>query len=314
MLFTRTPLFDRLYEQINVMPVIDCHEHMAGPEERPPYREPVASLIRGYVFSDLMSAGFGVSERDWMRLQDEDVPTDEKWPLFRDLWRSTEHTAYARVTKLVLQNVYGEGEITRVALGRIADKLCAQDEAAYFRRIDDAGIQAILVDVLGQWAQPERMRDFLDGKQRFPDKWRPLIALPDLHPTNFSWETVYQVETLTDRTITSLDEFLETIFDLFQRLIERGCIGIKDQSAYSRIISYDLVPKSEAERQFNSVLNDPRNSLGWPDGKPLNDYLFHQVHALCARLGSACAASHWAYGRYPQSGGQNQRGISVHRA
>jgi len=276
MLFTRTPLFDRLYEKISVMPVIDCHEHMVGPEGRPPYKEPIASLIHGYVFSDLVSAGFGVSERDWMRLQDEDVSTDEKWPLFGELWRSTEHTAYARVTKLVLQNVYGEGEITREALARIADKLSAQDEAAYFRRIDDAGIQVMLVDVLGQWAQPERLREFLNGTERFPDKWRPLIALPDFHPTTLNWETINWVESLIDQTITSLDEYLEAIFELLERWIERGCIGIKDQSAYGRIISYDLVPKAEAERQFNIVLSNPRNSLGWPDGKPLNDFLFHQ--------------------------------------
>jgi hypothetical protein len=58
--------------------------------------------------------------------------------------------------------------------------------------------------------------------------------------------------------------------------MERGAIGIKDQSAYSRNIAYDLVPKNEAEAQFNLILAGPRNSLGWPDGKALNDYLFHQ--------------------------------------
>ena len=45
MLHPRSPLFNRLYEQINAMPVIDCHEHLGGPEERPPYKEPIASLM-----------------------------------------------------------------------------------------------------------------------------------------------------------------------------------------------------------------------------------------------------------------------------
>ena len=71
MLFASTPLIDRLYDQICTMPVIDCHEHMVGPAGRSPYKEPISSLIRGYVLSDLMAAGFGVSERDWLRLQDE---------------------------------------------------------------------------------------------------------------------------------------------------------------------------------------------------------------------------------------------------
>ena len=274
MLFPHSPLFDRLYEAIAAMPVIDCHEHLAGPEARPPYKEPIAALVPGYVFSDLQSASFGVPDRELMRLEDPEVSTNEKWPLFERLWRATEHTAYARVTKLVLRNVYGEDEPTREALERIAAKLATMDEAAYFRIIDEAGIQAMLVDVLG-WL-PKGLGSFLDGSKTFPAKWRPLISLPGLHPTNLAWQTIYDVGQWADRHVTSLDEFLEAVYRVFERCIERGVVGIKDQSAYSRILSYDLVPKADAERLFNRVLGDPRNSLGWPEGKPLNDYLFHQ--------------------------------------
>ena len=49
-------------------------------------------------------------------------------------------------------------------------------------------------------------------------------------------------------------------------------------------MSYDLVPKSDAERQFNLLLNDPRTCLGWPEGKPLNDYLFHQYMRFAREL------------------------------
>ena len=73
-----------------------------------------------------------------------------------------------------------------------------------------------------------------------------------------------------------MDEYLEAVYEVFRRCVARGAVGIKDQSAYSRIVSYELAPRAEAERLFNVVLADPRNSLGWPDSKPLNDYLFHQ--------------------------------------
>jgi glucuronate isomerase len=284
MLYASSPLFNRLHEQIRTMPVIDCHEHMSGPQMRSPYKEPIAALIQGYVFSDLQSAGFGIGDRDLVRLEDQEVSTDEKWPLFEKLWRATEHTAYARVTKLVLKNVYGERELTREALDRVAEQLASQDEAAYFRAIDEAGIRVMLVDALGQWLLPERLGNFLDGKQRFPDKWRLLISLPELHDTTFTSETITRVEALADRHITSLEEYLEAVFHIFERCIERGAIGIKDQSAYSRAISYDLAPTAEAEKQFNQVLANPRNSLGWPEGKPLNDYLFHQYMRFAREL------------------------------
>jgi hypothetical protein len=274
MLHPPSPLFNRLREQIDAMPVIDCHEHMSGPEARPPYKEPIAALTHGYILSDLQAAGFGISDRELAQLEDQAVPTDKKWPLFEKVWRATEHTAYARVTKLVLKNVYGQSALTRGALDQVAGQLAAQDEAAYFRTIDEAGIRTMLVDVLG-WL-PEGLGSYLEGRKIFPAKWRLMISLPDLHPTNLTREAIDRIASLADRHITSLDDYLEAVFAIFGRCVERGVIGIKDQSAYSRIIAYDLVPKAEAEKQFNLLLADPRNSLGWPEGKPLNDYLFHQ--------------------------------------
>lgn len=282
MLHARTPLFDRLHGAIQAMPVIDCHEHLTGPEARPPYKEPIASLIHGYVFSDLQSAAFGIPDRELNRLADQEVPTDEKWPLFQRVWRATEHTAYARVTKLVLQEVYGVAELTREALDRVAEQLGDQDKAAYFRAIDEAGIEAMLVDVLG-WL-PKGLGSYLDGSKTFPDKWRLMISLPGIHPTWLNVETILRVGSLADQHITSLDEYLEAVFKVFERCIARGVVGIKDQSAYSRIVSYDLVPSADAERLFNVVLADPRNSLGWPDSKPLNDYLFHQYMRFAREL------------------------------
>ncbi len=282
MLHARTPLFDRLYGSIQSMPVIDCHEHLTGPDARPPYKEPIASLIHGYVFSDLQSAAYGIPDRDLNRLADHEVPTDEKWPLFQRVWRATEHTAYARVTKLVLKEVYGVSELTREALDRVAEKLADQDEAAYFRAIDEAGIEAMLVDVLGRL--PKGLGSYLDGDKTFPDKWRLMISLPSAHPTWLNVETIDQVGSLADQHITSLDEYLEAVYKVFQRCVARGAVGIKDQSAYSRIVSYDLVPRADAERLFNVVLADPRNSLGWPDSKPLNDYLFHEYMRFAREL------------------------------
>ncbi len=282
MLHPPSPLFRRLLERVNELPVIDCHEHLLGPEGRPPYKEPIASLIHGYVFSDLQSAALGVSDRELARLQDEEVSTDEKWPLFERLWRATEHTAYARVTKFVLQEVYGEQELTRESLARVAAHLADMDEAAYFRTIDEAGIQVMLVDVLG-WL-PQGLGSFLEGNKTFPPKWRPLISLPGLHPTTFNYAVIEQAGSLADLHITSLGEYLEAVYIIMQRCVERGAIGIKDQSAYERLIHYEPVTTADAERLFNQVLGDPRNSLGWPEGKPLNDYLFHQYMRFAREL------------------------------
>jgi hypothetical protein len=277
-----SPLFTRLLDAIAKMPVIDCHEHMFGPDGRPPYKEPIAALLTAYYLSDLTAASFGLPRRDLQRLTDHAVSTDEKWPLFEKLWRASEYTAYARVTRLVLKNVYGEAEMSRAALDRVAEKLAAMDEAAYFRTIEDANIQALLVDVLG-WL-PQMLENFLDGRKTFPAKWRPLISLPGFHPTGMNASVLQGIGQLVNHQITSLDEYLEAVFMVFQKCIDRGAVGIKDQSAYERTLAYDLVPQSDAEKQFNQLLIDPRNRLGWPEGKPLNDFLFHQTMRFAREL------------------------------
>jgi hypothetical protein len=282
MLYPNSPLHDRLLAAIAELPVIDCHEHMIGPGARPPYKEPIAALTQGYVASDLESAAFGVPARDLQKLADPELSTDEKWPTFERLWRATEHTAYARVTRLVLKGAYGETQMTRAALDRVAERLAGMDEPAYFRIIDAAGIRVMLTDVLG-W-MPGGMGDFLAGKTTFPDKWRPLISLPGFHPTKFTWVEVQATGGLVDRHITSLDEYLEAVYVIFQRAIERGVVGIKDQSAYERNLTYDLPPRADAERLFNRMLADPLSGLGWPESKPLNDFLFHQFMRFAREL------------------------------
>jgi hypothetical protein len=282
MIYPNSALYQRLLDQVQTLPVIDCHEHLTGPEARPKYIEPIAALIPGYVQHDLESAAGDLHWREVSKLFNQEVSTSEKWPLFEKLWPRVEHTAYARMTKLVLDKTYGEKEMTRAALERVAEKLSMMDEAAYFRTIDEANIQVMLVDVLG-WL-PDGLGSFLEGKKTFPAKWSPLISLPGFHPVKPSWETIQSVGVLADRQITSLDEYLEAVFTVFQRCIEKGAAGIKDQSAYERRLDFELVPRAEAEKLFNRLLSDPRNGLGWPESKPLGDFLFHQFMRFAREL------------------------------
>jgi len=277
MLHQNSPLFTRLRDQIQTFPVIDCHEHMYGAAGRPAYKEPIASLIEGYIQSDLHSAaiGLGFTLDDMVRLMDHEVPTDEKWPAFEKAWRASEHTAYLRVSKLVLKNVYSESKMTREALDRVAEKLSHQTEQVYHETLAKSGIRATLTDTLGRWATPDRFSKFLKGEFTYPEIFRPMIPLPDFHPTTFG-DTIPWVESLSGMGVTSLDEFLQAVYEIFQKARDRGAIGLKDQSAYQRTLFYEVVPEAEAEKQFNLLLSDPRNNLGWPESKPLNDFLFHE--------------------------------------
>ncbi len=286
MLHRPSPVFDRMLAHISTLPVIDCHEHMAGPRYLMRFTEPITALIAGYLRHDLRSAG--ADEKTMQMFLDPDVPTDTKWPRFEPVWNRTEHTAYAHVTKLILRDVYGVNEMSLAALRRVGEQLAARDEDFYWNTLDAVNIRVVLADVLG-W-QPGDFSKFLSGEQVFPDRWRLLLPLPLFHVLRQDdtdardWAGVQRIGGWADRHITSMDEFLEAVFEVFRQAKSRGALGMKDQCAYSRSLHYEVVPRCDAERIFNRLLADPRTVLGWPDARPLDDFLFHQYMRFAREL------------------------------
>ncbi len=291
MLRKPSPVFDRLLDCIAQTPVVDCHEHLGGPDrdlEKAP-TEPILALATMYFISDLWAAG--ASDVEITLLQSETATTDDKWPVFSRLWAGAEHTAYARVTKLVLKEVYGIKELTRESLDLVVEQLATRDPSYYIKAIHDAGIKAVIADVLfpPPWERPIRyfgspvLKEFLNGDFPMPDIWHPVFNLPYYHEIRFR-EFIDFVGALAGVNVTSLGEYEAALFELIKRSKDLGVVALKDQSAYRRVIAYDLPVRSDAERMFNKLLIDPRNQLAWPEAKPLDDYLFHQFMRFAREL------------------------------
>ena len=286
MIQKRSPTFDRLLTHISDLPVIDCHEHMAGPEYLARFSEPIAALIAGYYANDLLSAG--LDEQQLAFLNDDTIATGDKWPLFEAYWGRSQHTAYARVTKLIMRDVYGERTMSLAALDRIAEKLVERDPAYYRQMLKDANIRHVITDALG-WP-PGDFGAFLRGEQAFESGWRPVVPLPLFHVLQHhehsarDWRGIQQVSQWANRSITSLDEFTEAVFEILRLAKERGALALKDQCAYNRTLAYDVVANSDAEPIFNRLLNNANAVLGWPEAKPLDDFLFHQYMRFAREL------------------------------
>ena len=272
-------LFKELFNKIEELPVVDCHEHILGPKREVTKREPLASLIEGYVQSDLLSAGITQKELDI--LNDNEIETEKKWGIFEKFWKKIEFTAYAKVTKLIMRDIYGEEEISLQSILRIKDKIILPTEENYDSLLGQAHIEVILSDALSDF---QTLKNFIDGELDYYNKIRFLFPLPQFHHDVRSFDFVQSVGALLQRHITSLEDYLEVVYELLEKAKERGIVGIKDQSAYTRSLDYELVPRYEAERLFNEILSDPRNSLGWPEAKPLDDFLFHQFMNFAGEL------------------------------
>jgi len=253
MLRQPSPVFSRILDRIVKMPVVDCHEHLRGPDldlEKAP-AEPILALTVLYFISDLWAAA--ASDDQILLLQSNTATTDEKWPVFSRLWAATEHTAYARVTKLVLKEIFGVEKLTREALDCVAEGLTTRNPSHYLKVIDDAGIKAVIADVLfpPPWERPVRyfsspvLKEFLEGGFTLPDIWHPVFNLPYYHEIRFR-EFINFAGALAGVDVTSLAEYEEAIFKLIKRGKDMGVIALKDQSAYRRMIAYDLPARSDA--------------------------------------------------------------------
>lgn len=274
-------VYARLREHIDGYPVVDCHEHTNGPAAAPESREPIACLIPGYLESDLAAVaypGFLRPGEDLATLADQGVATEAKWPLFERVWRQTEHTAYARVTKRILRDVYGESEMSLPALQRIRERLLdLRDPQVYRQVLDGAHIRCRLVD---NWPN---MKAYLAGDSKLLDLDRQLISLPQFHAVR-TWQNVNDLAGVVGATVTSLDGYLAACREIFHRMKEKGAVGMKDQAAYERALAYDNPTRAQAEALFNTIIADPRRSLGWPEAKPLDDYLFHRFMEIARDL------------------------------
>ena len=262
--------YDRILEAVKQIPVVDCHEHLAIPSAYVTPKEPLTFLLSGYFPMDLLSTG--ISQSDLMFLQDVNKPTEKKWPIFKKFWLQTEHTAYAREVKDTI-NFYGEREVSLKSLQRLGKKIHSFDDENYIKFLDSLNIKALLVNILDT---TDELRRFIRGDIKLPDCYKLLVPLPPLHASVRSLQGIQEVASIIDRRVTSLEEFINTTKEIINQLKERGAVGIKDQSAYVR--SLDLAPATrvEAERLFNKCLADPNISLGWPEAKPLDDFLFHE--------------------------------------
>ena len=272
----------RIHEQISSYPVVDCHEHMLGPVYSETPREAIAFLIQSYIANDLTSAAFGIPQQQLLQLADPQIKTTEKWPLFEKLWQSTQFTAYAWVTKEVMQSCFGFSEMNLSTLQTINEKLAEPDFENFTQTLKDAGIQAVITDVLG-WLLTG-LEGFLDGRVTFPDYIFPTISLPSFHNAPFDKEKIENTACTAKTSISSLEDYLEAVFKIFKQCKDLGCVAMKDQSAYSRPIDFSPASKTDAEKLFQQMLVDKHRISGWPENKPLGDFLFQQFMVFARQL------------------------------
>jgi hypothetical protein len=278
-------IYQEIREVIGKLPVIDTHEHTIHPRLAPEPKEPIANLIFDYTHDDLHSAG-AANLRAFFN--DQNIPTEEKWPVFEPYWRQMEHTGYALITRRVMKEFYEENEMSLEALQRIRGQLIDQRSLeTYMDILRGANIRCRLLDSLGtikgQFTSLEG--DLLNGRADLLEIDRPLIHLTEYHHAIRDWKMIQNRIQPVSAYTSSLEGYLDACRGKFALLKEKGAVGVKDQSAYFRTLQFENIARAQAEPLFNQLVEDPRKSLGYPECKPLDDHLWHQLLHIIQDLG-----------------------------
>ncbi len=266
--------YRELLDTCESVPLVDCHDHATrlGPK----YTDPIQVIIGEYFLTDLASA---TSEATAHTLLNQEIPWEERWPILETAWRRARHTGFAQVTRRVLKKFYDEDDVTLDALRRMAERLLdLEDQVTYEAILDEAGIAVRLADV---WPDVHQV---LDGSFQLTPRARLVIPLPAYHRIR-DYMGVQALVAPLGRRVTTLDEYLAACREIFAGFKAYGAVAFKDQSAYSRSLSYGNPTRAEAEKIFNWFMEDPLRSASYPDGvQPLDDYLFHAFMRMAREL------------------------------
>jgi len=249
-------------EEIYKIPIVDTHEHLMSEEERNSRPIDIFYFFAHYASSDLVSSGMPQATLD--KIRNPSISLEERWRDFAPYWERSRNTAYAKALVIAVRDLFGIEDINEKTYQEITDKLRESQKKGWYRYVlRERGNIAISLQYVGTMD--------VDRELFLP------VAYYDHFITARSKWDINSLERSYDVAIHSLDDFLRALDIAFERDVKAGAVGIKSGLAYSRILRYDKVSKSEAEALFNRIFSHLGEGLSWEEAKPLQDFIMHQV-------------------------------------
>jgi len=272
-MFTTSSSFTSLRRDIAELPIIDCHEHVSS---RDKLDDVIQLLLGQYLEHDAISA---VGDSAAAALLDASRSVEERWPDLEPVWRAIRHTGYGIGARRAIEALFGTDEVSLSNLTEWQARLPDFSQPEQFdAMITGSKIEASVSD---NWPPLEQI---VNGSYR-PLPWQRLaVSLPSLHRITRRAD-FEPLERAFGTTVTSLDEYVGLCRELAVRWRSCGAVCMKDQSAYTRSIAYRMPAKSDAECEFNAMLENPRSAVAYDaTGGVLSDYLMHAFMRIARDL------------------------------
>ena len=136
-----------LFEALGDIPVIDAHEHLVPEARRVERKVDFSILFSHYTRADFLSAGMPAGDYQRM-IDDESLPIEAKWELFRPYYPMIRHGSYARPARIWLKDVLGQDDITEGNFRVVSEQLQEANKPGLYDRVlrGMCNIRSALVD------------------------------------------------------------------------------------------------------------------------------------------------------------------------
>ena len=268
-----TNAYEKIYEFIRGLEVIDTHEHLPlFEDQRDRDTDVLKEYLTHYFSRDLVSAGLTL--KDLARVNermDDDIQT--KWAIVAPYWEHARHTGYGRALDISAGRLYGIDRITGDTIEELDGKFRESLAPGWFRKVlkDVCRIKTVLLD---------------DGLQELDTELFTRVTTPPLFPQHI--DDLRAVGEFAGVKVISMEDWKLAIRKLIERTFAEGTVALKFAFAYERSLDVENVPAHRAEEEWNALFGGallPGRDLRTTPSKALQDHLIHNILRVADDMG-----------------------------
>jgi len=255
--------------------IIDAHEHLPPEKVRVDQRVDALTLFSHYTRTDLITAGMPVKNYD--KIQNPDIPLEERWRMFSPYLKSIRFGSYARPAFIAAKEFYGFDDIDDNNYKALSERMASENRPGIYRRIlrEKCNIRTALT-------QANRTDYDLDLLV-------PVMPL-DTYADVRSRKTIEERASSLGARAKTLDDYLDLAREDLKRWKSQGVVGIKMVSR-----PYGEPDRGQALALFDSIVSNDKEI---PELNPLRSYITEQMLDMASELGLVVAVHTGMWGDF----------------
>ena len=269
----KSKVYHRIKRAVDDIYIIDSHSHLRTEEaflERK--RDVFEHMLGTDIQNDLMSSG--MSPEDVGYVINPENSLEERWKKFYPYWKNIKNAGDFKNWPIALRDLFGIDDFNENTYKEVNKKLIESYKKGWFRYVlkEKGRIDLTITDT--------RLRSDPNLKNINGEFFLRVERFDNFVTVNKN--NIKSIESSTNISINSLDDLIKALDKAIRKGVEEEhVVAIKSFLAYSRILRFDDVLKSEAEKIFNKKFFTNRTVTD-EESKKLEDFIMHQViqHAI----------------------------------